>query len=254
MTRPATDTTVPGGPGAPEGLTRAELDAAQWLVRMSSGETGPVEQAQFMAWCGRSAQNREAFRAAYRLWRAAGPALRASRATPRRGWTALALAASLLLVPSLGYRMLGGTHQAAWVVDARGHAVLRLDASQGHCRLLLGAGEDSFDVTPIGTAGDSGETQVRADDAAFSLKPDADGVLVTVTYGRVKASDGGGMQLVAAGQQMRCAAASRVGHVSVRRELARLRPRYVAGALVTMLRAAVRDAWRAGGRSAPRAG
>lgn len=253
MTQEAADSTVPGGPGAPDGLTRAELEAAQWLVRLTSGEATPGEQAQFTAWCGRAAHNRAAFRAAHRLWRTAGPALRATRAAPRRHWPVLALAASLLLVLSLGYRLLDHGLEAGWVVDAGGHAVLRLDASQGHCRLLLGAGEDSFDVTPTGAA-ESDETQVRVNDAAFSLKPYADGVLVTVNYGRVEASDGRGMQRLAAGQQMSCGAAGRADHGPARRALARSRQRQAAGALAALLRAVLHDTWRSGGWSVPRAG
>lgn len=206
----------------PAGLSGPELEAARWLVRLTSGEASAAERAEFIAWCAQGRHNRAAFRAAYRLWQASGPALRATRRSPLRRGPVLALAASLLLVLSLGNRMMPTARPGS---DAAARSVLRLDATQGRCRLLLGGGAASFDVMPAAAAAGSeaGQTQVRVVDAAFSLKPSATGVLVTVDYGRVEASSGGGMQLVPAGQQMSCDAVRHAAPDSVfqRRALAR---------------------------------
>ena len=86
-------------------------------------------------------------------------------------------------------------------------AVLDLDDAAGHCRLLLGRGEAYFDVTPNPdrpVAGAAAETQVRMLDAAFSIRPYAAGVLVTVTGGRIEVNNGKAAQVLTSGQQLRC--------------------------------------------------
>jgi len=199
MTRDLTQKRDAWGAEMPDGVSRSELEALRWVVRMNSGEAGEAEQAALADWCARAAENRSALASACRLWLASGPALRAVRRAPaRRQWPLLALAASLLLLVSLGYRALTLREPAG--------AVTQLADAGGYCRLLLGDGDASFDVTPdpARAGANAGETHVRVTGAAFSLKPYAAGVLVTVTDGRVEYKDGGGLHLIPAGRPMRC--------------------------------------------------
>ncbi len=225
MTRDLTQMPDAGGWGFPKGISRPELEALRWVVRMNSGEAGLAEQAEFAQWCARAPENRPALASACRLWLATGPALRAVGRAPARAsshWPLLALAASLLLLVSLGYRAL--IERPAAPVGG----IAQLADAGGYCRLLLGEGNAAFDVTPDPgrpAGGAVGETRVRVMDAAFSLKPYAAGVLVTVTGGRVGYQDRKGLHVVAAGQQMRCSAehpvaadsALRKAHYSPRR-------------------------------------
>jgi ferric-dicitrate binding protein FerR (iron transport regulator) len=197
-------------PDPTEGVSRAELEALRWVVRMTSGEAGAAEQAALADWCARAPENRPALASACRLWAATGPALRAVRKSQSRPqWRTLALAASLLLLVSLGYRLLGGREPAA-------PAVAQLADAGGYCRLLLGEGDASFDVTPDPGGGAIDETRVRVLGAAFSLRPYAAGVLVTVTGGNVEYKDGKGLHVIAAGQQLRCNAARRTAAAAPR--------------------------------------
>ncbi|HZR35495.1 MAG TPA: DUF4880 domain-containing protein [Nevskia sp.] len=215
MTQNLTHMPDAGGWGFPKGISRPELEAMRWVVRMNSGEASPADQAEFAEWWARAPENRTALASAYRLWLATGPALRAAGKAPARSShrPLLALAAALLLLVFLGYGSFG-RHEASG-------GVAQLADAGGYCRLLLGGEGDAFDVTPdpgqrVGA--DAGETRVRMLDAAFSLKPYAAGVLVTVTGGRVAYQDGQGLHLIAAGQQMRCNAAHPAAAGTARRD------------------------------------
>lgn len=202
MRRDLTDNLDADEAAIPEGISRPEYEAMQWVVRMNAGDVGLAEQTEFGQWCERSAENRAALAAAYQLWLDTGPALRAAaprRAAARRLWPALALAASLLVLVTLGARTLLDRHQPAG-------AITELADAGGYCRLLLGDGAASFDVTPNPElkGADAEETQVRIMDAAFSLKPYARGVLVTVTGGQVQYNDGKDVRVFSAGQRLSC--------------------------------------------------
>ena len=84
MVRKGSDHLAIGGSATPRGLSRAELEAAKWLVRLTSGDAGDAEQARFRAWCGHKAANRAACKAAHRLWLVLGPVLGARGRTVRR--------------------------------------------------------------------------------------------------------------------------------------------------------------------------
>lgn len=217
MTRDLTQMPDAGGWGFPQGISRAELEAMRWVVRLNSGEASLAEQAEFAEWCARAPENRAALASASRLWLATGPALRAVGRAPARPshWPLLALAASLLLLVFLGY--------GAFSPRGAEGGVAQLADAGGYCRLLLGEGRAAFDVTPDPSrpaGADAGETRVRVMDAAFSMRPSAAGVLVTVTGGRVGYQDGKGLHLVAAGQQMRCNASRPVAATAAPRRKA----------------------------------
>jgi len=241
MTRDLTHMPDAGDGGFPKGNSRPELEALRWVVRMNSGEASLAEQAKFAEWCARAPENRPALTSAYRLWLATGPALRAvGRAPARSHWPMLALAASLLLLVSFGTRLVLDRGPAA-----PAGAVAQLADAGGYCRLLLGDGAASFDVTPDptrGAAGGIGETRVRVPGSAFSLRPYAAGVLVTVTDGRVQYKDGQGVHIVPAGQQMRCnAARARIADTA-----AAGRAHEVAGRSIRSLLAALANAYSEG--------
>jgi transmembrane sensor len=221
MKKNASGQPTTGNIGEPEAAARAELEAVQWVVRMSSGEATEADRAAFAQWRSRSPGNEAELALAYKLWLGTGLAFSARAKTrTRRRRSLLALAASVLVVV-LGYQAL-----QSWRGDEAGRrsdlalgggtqlkpgaaAVLDLDDAAGHCRLLLGRGEAYFDVTPNPdrpVAGAAAETQVRMLDAAFSIRPYAAGVLVTVTGGRIEVNNGKAAQVLTSGQQLRCRA------------------------------------------------
>ncbi len=221
MKQNASGQSTAGNTDEAEAAARAGLEAIQWVVRMTSGEATEADQAAFAQWRSRSPAHEAELELAYKLWLGTGPAFSArTKARARRRRSVLALAASVLAVV-LGYQAfqtwrgdeagrrsdiaLGGGTQ----VKPGGAAVLDLDDSQGHCRLLLGRGEAYFDVTPNPerpVAGAMEETHVRMLDAAFSIRPYAAGVLVTVTGGRIEVNNGKAAQVLTSGQQLRCRA------------------------------------------------
>lgn len=225
MTRESSGQSSPENAGLPEAVSRVEHEAIQWVVRMTSGEATAAERAAFRAWRAQTPEHEAALAAARRLWLGVGDALPARAKPPAPAhWRLLALAASLLVVAVLGYRTFGlWGDEAAGAADPRGGVaasetspapaedvpVVAGDAAGG-CRLVLGSGEASFDVmpNPDGPLGRSaGETQVHVSDTAFSLRPEAAGVLVTVTVGRVEVNDRGAERVLGVGQQLRCRAA-----------------------------------------------
>jgi len=222
MTRESSDNTSTEGAGRPAPVSRAEHQAIQWVVCMTSGEATEADRTAFAQWLAESPEHQAALAMARRLWVDAGRVLPArSKVAARPQWRPLALAASVLLVVALGY-----TAFYAWRDDAvAGHnsiaqsdaahvmadsrAALEVDDAAGRCRLVLGRGEAFFDVTPNPdrlVAGAAGETQVRVLDTAFSVRPEASGVLVTVTVGRVEVNDGNAARVLTVGQQLRCRA------------------------------------------------
>jgi len=223
MTRESSGQFRPEDADQPEAVPRAEREAIQWLVRMTSGEATPDERAAFAQWRSFSAEHEAALALARKLWFGLGRALPArSKAAPRRHWPLLALAASLLAVMGLSYQSLFRAGPGAAVagpgsvalngaarVEAAGGMAVEVGDAQGRCRLMLGRDEAYFDVTPNPerpVAGEAGETQVRMLDTVFSVRPEASGVLVTVTGGRVEVNDGKVARVFTAGQQLRCRA------------------------------------------------
>jgi transmembrane sensor len=220
MTQQPSDPSGLDDAGPANGVSRTEREAIEWVVRMTSGEVTDEDRAAFAAWRSRGAAQEAALAAARKLWIGLGPALPARAKVPARPQRPLlALAASLLVVAGLGVQALH-----SWREDGRRGSVALGDAdhsasgsrmaveagdAEGRCRLVLGRGEASFDVTPNPNqlaAGDAGETQVRVLDTAFSLKPEAADVLVTITGGRVEVNDGRVARILTAGEQLRCRA------------------------------------------------
>jgi transmembrane sensor len=202
MTQESPDKSNPAG--RPEALPSIEREAIEWLVRLSSGEAGPAERNAFAQWRARSPEHEAALAMARRLWLSLGQALPARhRVRPRPRWTQLALAASLLLVLGLGYQVFHGRNG-----QAGGTRPLEVADAGGRCRLTLGGGDAYFDVTPNPRLvdADAEETEVRVSDAAFSVRPERSGVVVTVTGGRVEVADGNAERVLAAGQQLLCRA------------------------------------------------
>jgi len=228
MTQESSGQFSPGDAGQPEAVSRAEQEAIEWVVRMTSGEATQDDRAAFAQWRCRSPEHEAAAAMARKLWLGVGQALPARRKMrARQHWPLLALAASLLLVVGLGYRTFhagpdaaaGGRSSVALNDSAHvqsdsgvqpgGGMTVEVGDAQGRCRLMLGRDEAYFDVTPNPdrpVAGEAGETQVRMLDTVFSVRPEASGVLVTVTGGRVEVNDGKVARVFTAGQQLRCRA------------------------------------------------
>jgi len=211
--------------GPPEAVPRAEQEAIQWVVRIASGEAVAADRVALAAWRAQSPEHEAALAMAHSLWLGVGQALPARKKArarpPRRQWAPLALAASLLMVVLLGYQSFnhwrgnGGDTEGLRSAAQMGadHAqpnrvmVVEVDGTEGRCRLTLGSGEGYFDVTPNpdrSIGGDAGETRVRMYDTAFSVKPEAAGVLVMITGGRVEVNDGNVAHVLTVGQQLRC--------------------------------------------------
>jgi transmembrane sensor len=209
----------PAEPGQPEALPRAEREAIQWVVRMTSGEAGEADRAALAQWRQADPDNEAALAMARRLWFDVGQALPAravaARARPalRRQWQPLALAASMLAAVALGYL---AVHVWRGDLAGRGMVAVDVDGAEGRCRLMLGSGEAAFDLTPdlssdqssgpARPAGAARETVVRMLGTAFSIRPEAAGVLVTVTGGRVQVKVGNVAREFTVGQQLRCRA------------------------------------------------
>ena len=211
--------------GPPEAVSRAEQEAIQWVVRMASGEAVEADRVALAAWRAQSPEHEAALAMAHSLWLGVGQALparnKARARPPRLQWAPLALAASLLMVVLLGYQSFNhwrgnggdteGMRSAAQIgadhAEPNRVMVVEVDGTEGRCRLVLGSGEGYFDVTPNpdrSVGGDDGETRVRMYDTAFSVKPEAAGVLVMITGGRVEVNDGNVAHVLTAGQQLRC--------------------------------------------------
>lgn len=214
MTSSSSDQTSAGSAAA-AALPRAEHEAIQWVVRLTSGEAGADERAAFARWRAASAEHEAALRMARRLWLGLGPALPPAAAPARRRtqWPLLALAASLLVIIGLSVQVLRLQRgQGAATAGQAAAAPLEVNVAAGRCRLVLGDGEAFFDVTPNPdrlAGGPAEDTQVRMYDTAFSVRPEPAGVLVTVTGGRIGVSVGNAERVLTAGQQLRCRSGDR---------------------------------------------
>jgi transmembrane sensor len=216
-----------------EGVSPVEQEAIQWVVRMTSGDASEFDRLAFRNWRARNAENEAALVVARSLWVSVGwgmadPGLgrhretvfgshRASSRAPRR----LALAAAILLVSMLGYLGLHdwryddvtsvGERRAISLADGtrvelNSGTALSVDFSAGYRRVALARGEAYFDVThdatrPFIVKAAAGEVRVLG--TAFSVRKDDEGVVVTVTRGRVQVADGGATLAVVPEQQVR---------------------------------------------------
>ena len=201
-----------------------EAQAFAWLVRVTSGDAGPEQLADFERWRNADPQNEIALSSARRLWLDLGiplqtryaprlasmPPLRRIGPSRRKRWIpAAAAAAILVLAMGIGQRWLetwrydestfAGEQRTLALSDGStmwlntgSAANIQVGPAQRH--IDLKRGEAYFDVkhdakSPFTV--DAGIGQIKVLGTAFGVYRDGDDVLVTVQRGRVEVSGGG---------------------------------------------------------------
>lgn len=205
----------------------AEAAAAQWHVRLHSGNASGDDRERFAIWC-RDPENAAVYADLEAIWNGMGEILAKPhevvpfpqrRRTSPFNWRAIASAAAMVLV------VLGGVQYVrVWQFDfvaegtEREHIILAdgssvdmnagaaLDFSQenGERRAVLARGEAYFDVVhdparPFIIS--AGEGEVRVLGTAFSVRRHGDGAMVTVRRGRVQVTSRSNLVEITQGQQ-----------------------------------------------------
>lgn len=224
-----------------------EEKAAMWLARMTSGEAGAEERAEFARWRAADPAHEAAVADMRKLWLGmegvlsenvavqAPPARRARRRRLRR-W---ALAASLLLAAALGWQAAtdwrydevtaAGERRSIALDDGSsillsgGTALdLRVDAQQRRVRIVRG--EAYFDVAPDASRPfivRAGASEVRVLGTRFAVRHDGNEQRVTVERGAVEVRAGDARSVLTADQRiiLRDGVPSAVEAADVQREL-----------------------------------
>ncbi|MFP5305087.1 MAG: FecR family protein, partial [Gammaproteobacteria bacterium] len=210
----------------PPELPPADVAAARWLARLTSGDTTAQERAEFRRWLDADPAHAAALSALRRLWVAAGPSLETrpqlQRPTRRlRRHQRWALAASLVLgiavaaqaVPHALHDAVTGTGERRAVQLADGSRVLlnsgtgvEIDFDGNERRITLAHGEAWFEVAedrsrPFVVR--SGNAEVRVLGTRFAVKHAGKDMRVTVEKGRVEVRRGGDSAVLQTGQRLR---------------------------------------------------
>jgi len=211
-------------PKATAALANADVEAVEWVIRLTSGDTSAAERADFELWRTASPIHEAAFREAQKLWSGLGnvfpkPVTVAGVAPANNNLTLMpqrrlrlkaitALAASIALLVGIGTKSMNNWRHDHVTAQGQRELVTLADGSRVQLgsdsaidiqfgadarRIRLVRGEAYFDVVHDARhpfVVDAGDNAVNDIGTAFSVRLDGDGVVVVVERGAVEVTGG----------------------------------------------------------------
>jgi transmembrane sensor len=224
-------------PEATAALANADVEAVEWVIRLTSGDTSAAERADFEFWRTASPIHEAAFREAQKLWSGLGnvfpkPVTVAGVAPANNNLTLLprrrlrlkaitALAASIALLVGIGTRSMNNWRHDHVTAQGQRELVTLADGSRVQLgsdsaidiqfgadarRVRLVRGEAYFDVVHDARhpfVVDAGDDAVNDIGTAFSVRLDGDGVVVVVERGAVEVTGGAAQVTLQPNQRVR---------------------------------------------------